>query len=290
MENSPKVCVIMPVYNGAETIKLALKSLLAQSYENWICVIVNDGSSDGTKDILDSLKDSRFKVYHLPQNKGRGYARQYALEHAEGDYLTFLDSDDFFHTDKIKVQVREMVDDSTLDLIATEVLVYDDSFNAVGKRTKNNVEKTFYKLGEPLKISMPTAMIRLKKAVKISYNQNLDAGEDVDFLSRYLNNGNYKHMPYPYYFYYVSNKNTPYKKILHYTAHNVKRGIYMLGNASVISAFKVIIKASFKWMLYAVLLPILGENFFLKRRNVPISQDEETMYKHQLSMIDKIEI
>lgn len=137
---------------------------------------------------------------------------------------------------------------------------------------------------------MPTAMIKLKKAVKISYNQNLDAGEDVDFLSRYLNNGHYKHMPYPYYFYYVSNKNTPYKKILHYTAHNVKRGIYMLGNASVMSALKVIIKASFKWILYAVLLPILGENFFLRRRNVPISEEEKTMFEQQLAIINNVEM
>lgn len=290
MENLPEVCVIMPVYNGASTIRLALKSLLAQTYTNWNCVIVNDGSTDGTKVILDSLIDPRFKVYHLARNMGRGYARQYALEHAEGDYLAFLDSDDFFHTDKIKVQVQEMVDDSTMDLIATEVLVYDDNFNAVGKRTKDNVEKTFYKLGEPLKISMATAMIRLKKAVKISYNQNLDSGEDVDFLSRYLNNGYYKHMPHPYYFYYVSNKNTPYKKILHYTAHNVKRGIYMLRSASVISALKVIIKASFKWILYAVLLPVLGENFFIRRRNVPISDGEKIMYEQQLSIINKIKI
>ena len=56
MKNNPKVCVLMPVYSGAATIELALKSLVAQSYTNWICVIVNDGSKDGTKEILDSLK------------------------------------------------------------------------------------------------------------------------------------------------------------------------------------------------------------------------------------------
>lgn len=289
MRNNPKVCVIMPVYNGAKTIKLALKSLLAQSYENWICIIVNDGSNDGTKEILDSLKDSRFKVYHLHHNKGRGYARQYALDHAEGDYLTFLDADDFFHVNKIYSQVKEMSDDATLDLIASEVLIYNENFQAVGKRVKNNIEKTYYRFGEPLKISMATSMIKLNKAKKLSYNKKLDASEDVDFLSRYVDNGYYKHLPFPYYFYYVSSKNTPYKKILHYTLNQVMRGFYMLQDVFV-SGLRIIIKSSIKCILYAVLLPILGENFFLKRRNVPISKEEKVMYEQQLSMIDKIEI
>lgn len=279
----------MPVYNGANTVKLALQSLLAQSYENWICIIVNDGSSDGTKNILDSLKDSRFKVYHLAQNKGRGYARQYALDHAEGDYLTFLDADDFFHVDKIYYQVKEMSADATLDLIASEVLIYNEDFKPVGKRIKSNIEKTHYRFGEPLKISMATAMIKLDKAKKLSYNKKLDASEDVDFLSRYMDNGYYKHLPFPYYFYYVSSKNTPYKKILHYTINQIMRGFYMLWDAFV-PGLRIIIKSSIKCILYAVLLPILGEDFFLKRRNVPISEEEKIMYEQQLSMIEKIEI
>lgn len=289
MGNNPKVCVAMPVYNGAATIELALKSLLAQTYENWHCVIVNDGSNDGTKEILDGLHDSRFKVYHLAKNMGRGYARQYALEHAEGDYLTYLDADDFYHVDKINRQVELMIHDDLLDLVATEVLVYDDHFCAVGKRIKKNQQRTFYKLGEPLPISMPTAMIELKRAKGISYNRNLNAGEDLDFLSRYLDKGYYIHVSYPYYFYYVSNKNTPYKKILHYTAHEIKRGAFMFGKLK-FSALRIMAKASVKWILYALLLPVLGENFFLRRRNVPISGEEKKMFEEQLAYINKFEL
>lgn len=290
MKNNPKVCVLMPVYNGATTIELALKSLLAQTYTNWICVIVNDGSKDGTKEILDSLKDTRFKVYHLPKNRGRGYARQFALEHAEGDYLTYLDADDFYHVNKIEVQVRAMMKDVSLNLVATEVLVYAENLEVVGKRVKKSNLKTYYKLGDCLPISMPTAMIKLRRACEISYNEKLDAGEDLDFLSRYLDEGYYMHIPYPYYFYYVSNKNTPYKKILHYTAHDIKRGFYMFKGNARKAALKVIIKGMMKWSGYALLLPILGESFFLKRRNSPISLEEKDMYEKQLAYINKVEI
>lgn len=288
--NRPKVCVLMPVYNGATTIELALKSLLAQTYTNWICVIVNDGSKDGTKEILDSLKDTRFKVYHLPKNRGRGYARQFALEHAEGDYLTYLDADDFYHVNKLEVQVKMMLEDKAIDLVATEVLIFDDGYNATGKRTKKNTIKTHYNVGEKLLISMATSMIKLGEAQKIAYNEKLDAGEDLDYFSRYLNNGYYLHIPYPYYFYYISCKNTPYKKILHYTFNEIKRGIYLLKRKDVKYALKVIIKSSAKWIIYALTLPVLGESFFLKRRNSPISLEEKDMYEKQLAYINKVEI
>ena len=72
IEETPKVSVIMPVYNGEQTLKYAIASLMRQTYENWICIIVNDGSTDNTRVILDSLIDPRFQIYHLEKN---GYKR-----------------------------------------------------------------------------------------------------------------------------------------------------------------------------------------------------------------------
>lgn len=285
---NPKVCVVMPVYNGAATIQLALKSLIAQSYSNWICVIVNDGSTDNTKEILDSLNDSRFIVYHLPENKGRGYARQFALDHAEGDLLTYLDADDFFHTEKIKTQVDALMKDSQLDLVATEVLIYGDNYESVGKRIKSNCQRTFFKTGDSLQISMATSMIRLRKAQTFHYNNKLDAGEDIDFFSRYLNGGYYLHIPYPYYYYYVSSSNTSYRKILHYTGEEIKRGLFLMTSKTKLG-LKLFIKSCIKWGGYAFLLPILGEEFFLRRRNITISDSEKTEYKEQFNKVVNID-
>lgn len=286
---NPKVCVVMPVYNGAATIQLALKSLIAQSYSNWICVIVNDGSIDNTKEILDSLSDSRFIVYHLPENRGRGNARQFALEHAEGDFLTYLDADDFFHTEKIKTQVDILMKDSQLDLVATEVLIYDDNYKAVGKRVKSNCQRTFFKTGDSLQISMATSMIRLQKAQTFQYNNKLDAGEDIDFFTRYLNGGYYLHIPYPYYYYYVSSSNTSYRKILHYTGEEIKRGLFLMTSKTKLG-LRVLMKSCIKWVLYAFLLPILGEDFFLRRRNTAISDSERIEYKEQFDKVTNIDI
>ena len=285
----PKVCIIMPVYNGASTIELALKSLISQTYSNWECVIVNDGSTDDTKMILDSLHDSRFRIYHLVQNKGRGFARQYALEHSEGEYLTYLDADDFYHTHKLETQVKMLMDNSDLDLVATEVLVFGNDLSPVGKRVKANSKPIKYRFGDKLSISMPTAMIRLERAKKVSYHTSLDASEDVDYFSRYLDGGVYQHVDYPYYYYYVTRSNTPYKKVLHYTTNEMKRGLFMFGKAN-LAAVRVVGKSIIKWCIYAISMPVIGEEFFLRHRNTPLSAGDEQTFRQQLSIIESTKL
>lgn len=285
--NSPSVCVMMPVYNGAGTILMALKSLVAQRYSNWTCVIVNDGSTDGTKAILDSLTDPRFKVIHLEQNGGRGAARQKCLEFVDGDLLTYLDADDFFHPEKLSAQVEALSDDSELELVCTEVLVFNEGFNPVGKRIKPEAKKKYYVYGKPLPISMATAMIRLDKAKTFTYNHSLDASEDIDFFTRYLDGGYYCHLPLPYYYYFVSSQNTSYRKILHYTWNEFLRGVSLL-HTSLISATRVMLKAAVKWGIYAISVPIVGENFFLKKRNRSLDKAEIITFRQQLEKIQKI--
>ena len=127
----PKVCVIMPVYNGEKTIKLALASLLNQSYTNWECVIVNDGSTDGTRSILDSLKDPRFRIFHLNKNCGRGVARDEALKRSEGDYLAYLDADDMMYKDKLKVQVEFLEANPGIRMVSCGCITMNENFEAL---------------------------------------------------------------------------------------------------------------------------------------------------------------
>ena len=83
----PLVTIMMPVFNGLKLIHASIASLLAQTYSNWECIIVDDGSTDGTSEYLDSLQDIRFRVVHFKENLGRPFARQKALELANGKYL-----------------------------------------------------------------------------------------------------------------------------------------------------------------------------------------------------------
>jgi teichuronic acid biosynthesis glycosyltransferase TuaG len=112
MTEQPKVSIITPVYNASKYIVLTMDSVLAQSYDNWEMVMVDDCSSDNSVNIVKSYqaKDSRFRLIELEENSGSGIARNTAIKAAEGRIIAFLDSDDIWHQDKLKLHVQFMLD------------------------------------------------------------------------------------------------------------------------------------------------------------------------------------
>jgi glycosyltransferase involved in cell wall biosynthesis len=85
--------IIIPIYNRAEFIPRIIKSFLNQIFEDFELIIVNDGSTDNSREIINSFKDPRIKCFHI-ENSERGFARNYGAKMAEGEYLNFFDSDD----------------------------------------------------------------------------------------------------------------------------------------------------------------------------------------------------
>ena len=107
-----KIGVVIPVYNGEKSIEKAIKSLLCQTYKDWVAIIINDGSTDETVKILNTYKeDDRFRIFHFNQNKGRPYARQKGLEIVKElnlKYMCMLDADDWYYPGKLDCQYQFM--------------------------------------------------------------------------------------------------------------------------------------------------------------------------------------
>lgn len=96
----------MPVYNAGKYISEAINSILAQTYNDWELIIVNDGSSDNSEEIILSYAaDPRIKYSTNAHNKGLIYTRNRMIEMAEGEYIAFLDSDDISMPDRLRLQV-----------------------------------------------------------------------------------------------------------------------------------------------------------------------------------------
>lgn len=93
--NNPLVSIICPVYNAESYLSQTLKSILTQTYKNIELIIVDDGSTDRSLDLCkkEAETDSRIKVFHT-ENQGVSHARNYAMEQAQGEYISFVDSDD----------------------------------------------------------------------------------------------------------------------------------------------------------------------------------------------------
>ena len=106
------VSIITPTYNCAEFIGETIESVLAQTYQNWEMVIVDDQSQDDTEEVVRGYiqRDSRIKYVKLLENSGAAVARTKAMELAEGQYMAFLDSDDLWMADKLEKQLRFMTE------------------------------------------------------------------------------------------------------------------------------------------------------------------------------------
>lgn len=104
------VSIITPTYNCGSFIAETIETVLAQTYQNWEMIIVDDVSTDNTKEIVMEYikKDSRIKYKKLDENSGAAVARTTAMQLAEGQYMAFLDSDDLWTSDKLERQLNFM--------------------------------------------------------------------------------------------------------------------------------------------------------------------------------------
>lgn len=121
------VSVIVPIYKVEEYLDRCLESIVNQTYRNIEIILVDDGSPDACPQKCDSWaeKDSRIKVIHKA-NAGLGFARNSGLDLATGDYITFVDSDDYISLDAIKVMLTRIENDQSDIVIAQNVKVYCD--------------------------------------------------------------------------------------------------------------------------------------------------------------------
>lgn len=106
IKNTPTVSVIVPTYNRANLIARAIKSVLNQTYQNFEIIVVDDKSTDGTKEVVKNFKDKRIKYICLKKNSGTSSKpRNVAIEKSQGKYIAFLDSDDEWLPEKLEKQI-----------------------------------------------------------------------------------------------------------------------------------------------------------------------------------------
>lgn len=108
------ISIIIPTYNRAHVIRETLDSIIAQTYKHWECIIVDDGSTDNTRRIVEDcvLVDSRFKLLTRPTQlqKGPSACRNYGVSQSSGKYIQFFDSDDIMHPDHLKFKINTIED------------------------------------------------------------------------------------------------------------------------------------------------------------------------------------
>ena len=103
------VSIIIPYYKSEKFIRKTINSIINQSYKKWEAIIIDDENSNISLRALNNLKDRRIKILKNIRNKGVASARNYGISKAKGNFVAFIDSDDFWHKHKLKLQISEMI-------------------------------------------------------------------------------------------------------------------------------------------------------------------------------------
>lgn len=125
-----KATIIIPTYNRANLISETLESLIAQTYRNWECIIIDDGSTDNTGEVVGQFlkKDSRFQMFLRPENhlKGPSGCRNFGIKKAIGDFILFFDDDDIMHPQNLELSVLELSSNNVSFCRYTRDIFFDD--------------------------------------------------------------------------------------------------------------------------------------------------------------------
>jgi glycosyltransferase involved in cell wall biosynthesis len=103
----PLISVIISVYNGEKTIQETIESVLNQTFRDFELIIINDGSTDATLEIINNIPDPRIQIFSYP-NAGLNASRNRGLSQAQGEYISFIDADDLWTADKLELQLKAL--------------------------------------------------------------------------------------------------------------------------------------------------------------------------------------
>lgn len=142
MSHTDIVSVILPVYNGEKFVGRAIESVLDQTYEGLELIVVDDGSSDNSLDVVQSYTDSRLKLFKKT-NGGPASARNFGIKHSFGEFIALIDQDDLWYPEKLEKQIILLSQNSKLGMVYCDALsVYEDGSGPTSKWSELHVPQT----------------------------------------------------------------------------------------------------------------------------------------------------
>lgn len=191
MNINPTISVVMPVYNAEQYLDQAIQSILGQTFTDFEFIIINDGSSDSSLEILRKYekKDKRILIIDK-KNCGIVEALNDGLSIAKGNFIARMDSDDIAYTNRFEEQIKVFENVPEIDLVYTGTTLIDKYGDLVCDSWRPNLEKTLLNLEINTFIPHPTVMFKKDMILNLGgYTKKRPNAEDLDLWLRMLNNG-----------------------------------------------------------------------------------------------------
>ena len=217
------ISVIVPVYNTGESAKKLIKKILG-SFDDLEIIVIDDGSTDGSRELLKAIDDKRVKIFDK-ENGGPSSARNFGIEKAKGEYLLFVDSDDDVEKNYVKKMVKAMSDGIAmavcgvkyckLDNNSKEDVYLDDFPYCEDETNKDLMLRSLLHDGRMYPVFNKIFRTDIIKNNKLKFDESMDFGEDTKFVMDYLENvdGVIKFVLEPLYIYYAGTSTSTAKRM-----------------------------------------------------------------------------
>jgi len=187
VDNNPLVSIVIPTYNYDNYLPIAIKSCIQQTYKNIEIIVVDDGSTDNTRAVVEGFRDS---VRYIRQdNRGVSSARNRGLEGAQGSFITFLDADDALTTDSIEMRVLILTENKDADFVISSTLskhTLDETPYLHDKTGQSFFSERLYEDLLCRRISFATCAVLMRTVVAraFSFPTHISNGEDIVYFTK----------------------------------------------------------------------------------------------------------
>jgi len=188
---NPEISILMPAYNAALYIKDAIESILNQNFKNYNLIILNDGSTDQTEQIIGEFKDPRIIYLKNENNMGLSFSRNKLIKSANGKYIAWMDADDISHPDRLTKEYKYLEKHPHVALVSSWVQIIDSNGKPTGKSIRSFIPSDYL---SPLflfvnYVAQSSVLIRKSILDTFSYNDNFPPVEDYQLWTQIA----YKH-------------------------------------------------------------------------------------------------
>jgi len=197
-DQSLKVSIITPTYNRADFLPVAIESVQAQSFPDWEMLIVDDGSTDNTAELVNrySAQDSRIRYFQQP-NQGQSVARNHALGEARGEFICFLDSDNAWLPDKLEKQLAVFQQEPDVDIVYGDCITINEQGDEISRANmKRHSGRITLHLLKDNCVSMNTTMIRRRCFDEMGgFDEGDRLAEDYELWLRFSTRFRFHYIP-----------------------------------------------------------------------------------------------
>ncbi len=275
-----KISIIIPVYNAGSYINICLKSVIEQSYTNWEIILIDDGSTDNSKEIYEKIatKNNKIKVFRQ-KNKGVSSARNLGLEKADGDYIVFLDADDWIDSIFLE-RMLEVIENEKADIVQCNFYYANNNEKIERKHIRpsysirNNMSELqldiLYREYDEKKNDCSVGAMRgvwgkiFKSSIikKIKFNEKIDIFEDGIFVLNTLQNSKKVVLIDEYYYYYRMTENSSNSKYKPNFSRNVVEIFKEINNFIYKNNKDIEFKDYFNIMVFEMISSTLDKDIF----------------------------